>query len=70
MSSLVVVESPAKARTLERILGKGYVVEASFGHIRDLPQSADQIPAKVKKEAVGGSPTDAGLGKIVTLSCP
>ena len=51
MSSLVIVESPAKARTLERILGKGYTVEASYGHIRDLPQSADQIPARVKKEA-------------------
>ncbi len=51
MSSLVIVESPAKARTLERILGKGYTVEASYGHIRDLPQSADQIPARMKKEA-------------------
>ena len=50
MSSLVVVESPAKARTLERILGAGYAVAASYGHVRDLPSSADQIPAKVKKE--------------------
>src|SRR3990167_7401169 len=37
--NLVVVESPAKARTIEKILGKGYTVEASFGHVRDLPQS-------------------------------
>ncbi|MBU6423690.1 MAG: DNA topoisomerase I, partial [Chloroflexi bacterium] len=36
---LVVVESPSKARTLERMLGSGYVVEASYGHIRDLPKS-------------------------------
>src|SRR3989442_15837067 len=36
---LVVVESPTKARTLERMLGPGYTVEASFGHIRDLPKS-------------------------------
>ncbi len=36
---LVVVESPSKARTLERLLGPGYVVEASYGHIRDLPKS-------------------------------
>ncbi|MEK6620369.1 MAG: toprim domain-containing protein, partial [Chloroflexota bacterium] len=36
---LVVVESPTKARTLERMLGAGYKVEASFGHIRDLPKS-------------------------------
>jgi DNA topoisomerase-1 len=50
MSTLVVVESPAKARTLERILGPGYDVLASYGHIRDLPHGADQIPAKLKKE--------------------
>src|SRR5438132_4285775 len=36
---LVVVESPTKARTLERMLGPAYKVEASFGHIRDLPKS-------------------------------
>ena len=36
---LVVVESPTKARTLERMLGPGYKVEASYGHIRDLPKS-------------------------------
>jgi len=37
--SLVIVESPAKARTLSKILGKGYTLEASMGHIRDLPKS-------------------------------
>src|SRR5687768_9758873 len=36
---LVIVESPTKARTLARMLGAGYTVEASFGHIRDLPKS-------------------------------
>ena len=36
---LVIVESPAKARTIERYLGKGYTVTASMGHIRDLPKS-------------------------------
>jgi DNA topoisomerase I len=35
--SLVIVESPAKAKTISKILGKGYVVRASAGHIRDLP---------------------------------
>ena len=50
MSSLVIVESPAKARTLSRILGSGYDVEASGGHIRDLPNNADEIPAAVKGE--------------------
>ena len=43
---LVVVESPTKARTLERMLGAGYTVEASFGHIRDLPKSKLGIDIK------------------------
>ncbi|MDP6424463.1 MAG: toprim domain-containing protein, partial [Planctomycetota bacterium] len=50
-TKLVIVESPAKARTLARFLGKGYRVEASIGHVRDLPKSAAEIPPKVKKEA-------------------
>ncbi len=37
--NLVIVESPAKARTLGRILGKSYSIKASVGHIRDLPRS-------------------------------
>src|SRR5512136_2114996 len=37
--SLVIVESPAKAKTLGKILGKGYSLKASLGHIRDLPKS-------------------------------
>ncbi len=37
--NLVIVESPAKARTLSRILGKGYTLKASIGHVRDLPRS-------------------------------
>jgi DNA topoisomerase-1 len=39
MSQLVIVESPAKARTIAKFLGKGFVVKASMGHIRDLPKS-------------------------------
>ncbi len=50
MSSLVIVESPAKAKTIGRILGPQYTVEASYGHVRDLPERADQIPKRVKKE--------------------
>jgi DNA topoisomerase I len=48
---LVIVESPAKARTLERFLGRDYAVMASVGHIRDLPQSAKEIPADIKGES-------------------
>jgi DNA topoisomerase-1 len=47
---LVVVESPAKARTISGYLGPGWVVEASLGHIRDLPAGAKQMPEKFKKE--------------------
>lgn len=39
MSTLVIVESPAKAKTIEKYLGKGYVVKSSVGHVRDLPKS-------------------------------
>jgi DNA topoisomerase-1 len=47
---LVIVESPAKARTIAGYLGADYVVESSIGHIRDLPKSSAEIPADKKKE--------------------
>jgi DNA topoisomerase-1 len=46
---LVVVESPTKAKTIRKFLPKNYIVEASMGHVRDLPQSASDIPASVKQ---------------------
>ncbi len=50
MSTLVIVESPTKARTIRNYLPNDYRVEASMGHVRDLPQSASEIPAAVKGE--------------------
>ncbi len=47
---LVIVESPAKARTIKGYLGDGFVVESSVGHIRDLPERAADIPEAYKKE--------------------
>ena len=45
---LVIVESPAKARTIAGYLGTGFVVESSIGHIRDLPNNAAEVPAKYR----------------------
>lgn len=51
--ALVIVESPAKAKTIGKFLGSGYVVEASVGHIRDLPANAREVPVKDKKKPWG-----------------
>jgi DNA topoisomerase-1 len=50
-NKLVIVESPRKARTIAGFLGKGYTVESSIGHIRDMPDRAAEIPTKYRGEA-------------------
>ena len=59
---LVIVESPAKARTIGGYLGQGYVVESSIGHIRDLPNSAADTPAKIKDKPWGRLAVDVDNG--------
>ncbi|MGD0705885.1 MAG: type I DNA topoisomerase [Trebonia sp.] len=46
----MIVESPAKARTIAGYLGNGYVVESSIGHIRDMPAQAAEIPEKYRSQ--------------------
>ncbi len=50
---LVIVESPAKAKTIQKYLGPGYEVTASVGHVRDLPERAVDVPAEIKKQPWG-----------------
>ena len=66
---LVIVESPAKARTIAGLLGRGYVVESSIGHIRDLPTKAAEIPAKYKNEPWGrlGVNVDDGFTPVYVV---
>ncbi|MGQ0848652.1 MAG: type I DNA topoisomerase [Actinomycetota bacterium] len=51
LMKLIIVESPAKARTISGFLGDGVTVGASMGHVRDLPRSAEEIPADVRNES-------------------
>ncbi len=62
-AKLVIVESPAKAKTIEKFLGKGYKVEASQGHVRDLPKS--QIGVDVDKDFDMKYITIRGRGSIL-----
>jgi DNA topoisomerase-1 len=49
--ALVIVESPAKAKTINKYLGKDFIVKSSVGHIRDLPTSGSAKPADPKERA-------------------
>ncbi len=61
---LVIVESPAKARTIGGYLGAGYVVESSIGHIRDLPNNAADTPSKIKDKPWGRLAVDVENGFV------
>src|SRR3990170_5205458 len=67
---LVIVESPAKARTLTRFLGDRYRVEASYGHVRDLPESAADVPKEIKGKSWGrlGVDTDGDFTPYYVVS--
>ncbi|HEX2033719.1 MAG TPA: type I DNA topoisomerase [Chloroflexota bacterium] len=66
---LVIVESPTKARTIAGYLGRGFVVESSYGHVRDLPDGAAEVPPRFKKEpwARLGVNVDAGFEPLYVV---
>ncbi len=68
-NTLVIVESPTKARTIRGFLPKGYRVEASMGHVRDLPNNASEIPAaqKGQKWANLGVNTEANFEPLYVV---
>ena len=68
--ALVIVESPAKARTIAGMLGPDFVVESSIGHVRDLPRRADEVPAAYKAEdwARLGVDVDNGFKPLYVVS--
>ena len=68
--TLVIVESATKAKKIQKYLGDDFIVEASVGHIRDLPGRAADIPAKYKKEpwAKLGVNPEAGFSPIYVVS--
>ena len=58
---LVIVESPAKSKSIAKYLGDGWVVDSSVGHIRDLPKPSD-LPADMKKGPFGKFAVDTEHG--------
>ena len=69
-NALVIVESPAKAKTISGYLGDGYVVESSIGHVRDLPSKAAEVPKAYKSEpwARLGIDVDNGFKPLYVVS--
>lgn len=70
MTSLVIVESPTKARTIRDFLPNGYEVKASMGHIRDLPSSAAEIPSSVRDKPWSrlGVDVESGFKPLYVIS--
>ncbi len=68
--ALVIVESPAKAKTIGAMLGSDFIVESSIGHIRDLPNGADEVPAAYKGESWSrlGVNVDDGFKPLYVVS--
>ena len=67
---LVIVESPAKAKTIAGFLGSDYVVESSIGHIRDLPRNAADVPAAYKGEPGPASASTSTTTSSLSTSSP
>ncbi|MFZ9888762.1 MAG: DNA topoisomerase, partial [Myxococcota bacterium] len=60
--ALIIVESPAKARTISKFLGRDFVVESSIGHVRDLPSRAEEIPAQFRGKSWARTGVDVENG--------
>ena len=62
--NLVIVESPAKAKTIAKYLGKNYIVEASMGHVRDLPKS--KLGVDIENHYIPKYITIRGKGELIS----